>query len=139
MRRLLTPLLVATAIGCNSESPTAPDRPITAVAVAPATTSMLVGQSSQLAAAVTGGFGRLTVTWTSSNTSVATVNDSGRVAARALGTARITATAGGISGTADVSVVTGVNSIAVTPTTSALIVGQSAQLAASTAGLSSPG
>ena len=95
MRRLSTLTLIATIAACNSESPTAPDRPITAVTVAPTTSALLIGQSVQLSAAVTGGFSSPTITWATSNANVASVSDSGRVVAKAVGSATVTATAGG--------------------------------------------
>ena len=47
------------------------------------------------------------LSWSSSNSSVATVSSSGRVTAKALGNATITATCGGKSGSCSVSVVSG--------------------------------
>ncbi|MEA3246992.1 MAG: Ig-like domain-containing protein [Gemmatimonadota bacterium] len=107
MRRLLVPVVLAAICGCNNDAPLAPDRPITAVTVSPAATTLMVGQSASLSAAVTGGYGSTTVTWTTSNAAVASVSDSGIVSAKLPGTARITATAGGVSGTTDLTVTAG--------------------------------
>lgn len=135
MRRLLVPVVLAALSGCNNDAPLAPDRPITAVTVSPTATSLLVGQSAFLSAAITGGYGSTTIKWTSSNAAIASVSDSGVVTARALGTAKITATAGGVSGTADVTVTSGVNSVIVTTPASALLVGQTVQLSVQTTGI----
>src|SRR6266513_1669900 len=82
--------------------------PVASVTVAPATASMSVGQTVQLTATPKDSAGSaLTgrpVTWTSSNTSVATVNGSGLVTAVVAGTATITATSEGKSGTSAVTV-----------------------------------
>src|SRR5438445_193015 len=82
--------------------------PVAAVAVAPATASLTVGQTAQLTAtpkdsAGTALTGR-TVTWASSNTSMATVSSSGLVKGVAAGPATITATSEGKAGTAAVTV-----------------------------------
>src|SRR5438309_1635827 len=79
--------------------------PVASVAVAPATASLTVGQTAQLTAtpkdsAGTALTGR-TVTWASSNTSMATVSSSGLVKGVAAGTATITATSEGKAGTAE--------------------------------------
>ena len=134
MRRLLTLTLIATLAGCSSDSSTGPDRPITAVAVSPSATSIVVGQSIILTASVTGGFSKPVVVWASSNLNVATVTDSGVVATRAIGTVTVTATAGGIIGSATITV-TAVPpppspTVTLTPASSALIVGQTSQLVA---------
>jgi uncharacterized protein YjdB len=106
MRRAVSLAALAVASAC-SESPTAPDRPITAVTVAPGAQSLIIGQTAQLAATVTGGFGRPTVTWASSNANVASVTDSGKVSAKAAGTVTITATAGTVVGSSTITVSAG--------------------------------
>ncbi len=107
MRRLLTLMLIATVAACTSESVTAPDRPVTAVTVAPATAPLIVGQSVQLSAVITGGFARSSVTWASVNPAVATVTDSGLVLAKGVGSTTVTASAGGITTSIPVTVTTG--------------------------------
>ena len=134
MRRLLALTLIATVTACSSESSTGPDRPITAVTITPGTASIVVGQTVQLVAAITGGFSNPIVTWSSSNTSVATVTDSGTIVAKALGSTTISAKAGSITGTATITVITGVTGVTVTPATTALVVGQSSQLSATVSG-----
>ena len=60
--------------------------------------------STQLTATVTPSNADGRVTWTSSNPSVATVNNEGRVTGRAIGTTQIIATAGGKSAVCNVTV-----------------------------------
>src|SRR5439155_484148 len=84
--------------------------PVATVTVSPATASVPVGQTVQLTATPRDANGTpLTgraVSWSSSNTSVATVSTSGRVTGAAAGSATITATSEGQSGTAAITVVT---------------------------------
>jgi len=82
--------------------------PVAAVSVAPTSPSLQVGQTVQLTAtprdASGNALGGRAVTWTSSNTSVATVSGSGLVSGGAAGTATIMATSEGKSGSATVTV-----------------------------------
>jgi len=72
-----------------------------------------------------------TVTWASSNTSVATVSASGLVTGKVAGTATITATSEGQNGTSTVTVVhPPVASVSVTPTSATVPVGSTLQLTA---------
>jgi hypothetical protein len=133
MRLLVALSALVAVVGCNGDAPEAPDRPITAVAVTPGTQTLLAGQTLQLSAAVTGGYGTPTVTWKSSNLAVASVSAAGLVTANIPGTATITASSGGIDGTA--VVIVGAASVAVSPGTSALVAGQTVQLAAAVTGV----
>ncbi len=85
--------------------------PVASVTVSPATASVPAGQTLQLTATLRDASGNIltgrTVTWTSSNTSVATVSSSGLVTALAAGPATITATSEGQSGTAAITVTGG--------------------------------
>jgi uncharacterized protein YjdB len=128
MRRLLTLTLIATVSACSSESATGPDRPITAITIDPASQSLVIGQTWQLTPNVTGGFSTPVIVWKSSNVNIASVTDSGVVLARSVGTATISATAGGVTGTSTITVSSG--SVTVSPATSALFVGQSTVLSA---------
>ena len=92
--------------------PPEPARPTT-VTVSPATTELTVlGATVQLSAEVRDQNARVmagaTVTWTSSASSVATVDAAGLVTAVGNGTATITASAGSASGSAAVTVAVGV-------------------------------
>ena len=72
--------------------------------VSPAAVSLTVGQTMQLAAVTKDAAGNVltgrTVTWTTSNSTVATVLATGLVTGVAAGTATITATSEGVAGTA---------------------------------------
>jgi uncharacterized protein YjdB len=82
--------------------------PVASVTITPATASVGVGATRQLAAALKDANGAVltgrTVTWSSSNTGVASVSSSGLVRAVAVGTATITATSEGKSGTGAITV-----------------------------------
>ena len=134
MRRFWTLTLIATVAGCNSDSSTGPDRPVTGVAVTPATSSVTVGQTVTLVAKVTGGFSNPRITWESSNLNIATVTDSGVVTTKAVGSVTISATSGGVAGTATITITAvpppPTPTIIVAPGTGSLIVGQTLQLGA---------
>ncbi|MES2731005.1 MAG: PA14 domain-containing protein, partial [Bacteroidota bacterium] len=67
--------------------------PVTGVTISPTTANLLVGQTQQLTATVApANATNKTVSWTSSNAAIATVNTSGLVTALAAGTATITVT-----------------------------------------------
>src|SRR6185436_5144244 len=82
--------------------------PVASVTVSPTTAGLTVGGTQQLIATAKDANGNAligrTITWTSSNSGVATVNGSGLVGASATGSATITATSEGKSGTATVTV-----------------------------------
>ncbi|HET8633654.1 MAG TPA: Ig-like domain-containing protein [Gemmatimonadales bacterium] len=81
---------------------------VTSVSVTPASASVTAGQSVQLSATPKDGAGQTvagrTVTWASSNTSVATVSTSGQVRGVAAGTASVSATVDGVRGTSSITV-----------------------------------
>jgi uncharacterized protein YjdB len=94
-----------------------------------------VGQTAQLTATPQDASGNplagRVVTWASNATGVATVNGSGLVTGVAAGTATLTATSEGRSGTAAITVTNvPVASVAVSPATASVPVGQTAQLTA---------
>src|SRR5207302_10204921 len=82
--------------------------PVATVTVAPATASVQVGLTVQLTATTKDANGNTltgrTVTWSSGNTGVATVSSSGLVTGVAAGSATITATSEGQSGTSAITV-----------------------------------
>src|SRR6266516_1488826 len=95
------------------DSPDSPVGPITpppvaSVTVSPASVSLSVGQTLQLSVVLTDSAGDFLtdrpVTWTTSNSAVATVSASGLVTGVTVGTATINATSGGVSGKAATSV-----------------------------------
>ena len=135
----LSALLASLALGwaCGGDSATAPEpaRPTT-VTVSPATHELTaLGTTVQLSAEVRDQNARVmagaTVTWTSSASSMATVDASGLVTAAGNGTATITASAGSASGSAVVTVMQSVASVEVSPSVYELTaLGQTVQLTA---------
>src|SRR5882724_552770 len=113
--------------------------PVASVAVSPTPASVPVGQTVQLTATPKDANGNAlsgrTVTWSSNNTSVGTVNPSGLVTGVVAGSTTITATSEGQSGTAAVTVTAGplpVASVTVSPAPASVPVGQAVQLTATT-------
>jgi uncharacterized protein YjdB len=108
---------------------------VTSVIVSPATASVPAGQTVQLTGTPrdAGGnplTGRV-VTWTTNNASVATVSPSGLVNGVAPGSATITAWSEGVSATAVVTVTAvPVASVAVSPASASVAIGQTVQLTA---------
>ena len=111
------------------------DAPVASVQVSPGSAQLTVGSSSQFTAtALDASGGVITgrpVTWSSSNAAVATVSTSGLVSALAPGSVQLTATVGGVDGTATITVTSvAVASVAVTPASASVVVGGTVQLAA---------
>lgn len=112
--------------------------PVASVTVTPPTATVIVGQTVTLAAKTfDGGGGELTgraVTWSSSNTGIATVSQAGVVSGVAPGVATITATSEGKSGSSTVTVnapaPAPVNSVTVDPTSVSLTTGGTRQVTA---------
>ncbi len=106
--------LVASSTGLTSATSaafTVTSAAIASVTVAPDTATLAAGATRQYAATLKDSAGNTltgrAVTWTSSDTTVAAVDTTGMVRVAKIGTATITATAGGIAGTARVTVVPG--------------------------------
>ena len=109
--------------------------PVASVSLSPASTSLVVGQTAQLAVTTKDSAGNVltgrVVTWASSSTTVATVSATGLVTAKAAGSATITATSEGKSGTATVTVtIAPVASVTVSPASASVAVAQTVQLTA---------
>ena len=137
-------MMTAVAIGSASITATAEGKigvsaitvsqaPVATVTVSPSPLSMTVGQVTQLTATLTDNIGNVlnghVVTWTSSNTGVATVSDQGVVTAVAAGATTITATSEGKSGTADLTVSNvAVGSVTVLPQVPTIVAGSTVQL-----------
>lgn len=127
MRKLYRSLLAAGAVlglaACGDDVSVTPpaENPaiqITGISVSPPSATITTGQTTQFSASVqtNGGEGTidLTVTWSSSNTAVATVNASGQVTGVAAGNAVITARSNGNNAYSAGGAIT-VNAPAVTP------------------------
>lgn len=109
--------------------------PVARVQVQPATDTLVLGDSVQLTATAFDSAGHVitgrTATWTTSNGAVAIVTSDGLVFSRAAGTATITATIGGKSDFAKITVVLPpVASVTVAPADTSIIVGTTAKLVA---------
>jgi uncharacterized protein YjdB len=109
--------------------------PVASVSVSPSPASMSVGQTLQLTATTRDANGTplsgRVVTWTTSDATVAPVSGSGLVTGRAAGSATITATSEGKSGTSGVTIASvPVASVAVTPSPASVQVGSTVQLTA---------
>ena len=108
---------------------------VASVTVSPATASLAVGRTLQLAATPTDSAGNplsgRVVTWATSATSVATVSAAGLVTGVAAGTATITATSEGKGGIATITVSNvPVASLTVSPATAGILVSKTVQLTA---------
>jgi hypothetical protein len=95
----------------NGTTTYAPAVPVATVTVSPVSAAMLVGgQTAQLSGTTMDSAGNVltgrTITWASSSTTVATVSTTGLVTAQAAGSATITATSEGPSGSAAITVTT---------------------------------
>jgi len=111
--------------------------PVASVTVAPAAASVQVGQTVQLTATPRDASGNAlsgrAVTWSSTNSTVATVSGTGLVRGATAGSATITATSEGQSGTSAVTVtVAPVATVTVSPAAAAIQPGQTVQLTATT-------
>jgi len=105
------------------------------VGVTPAADTLVArGDTLRLAAVATDANGHAVTgvefAWGSSDTAVARVDASGLVTAVANGTATITATSGGVSGTAAVTVAQSVSAVVVAPAVDTLVVGDTLRLSA---------
>jgi len=128
--------ITATSEGkSGTASVTVAGAPVASVTVTPASASVQAGQTQQLTATLKDANGNIltgrTVTWSSNNTSVATVSSSGLVTAKVAGSATITATSEGKSGTSALTVTpVPVASVTVAPASASVAVGATLQLTA---------
>ena len=134
--------VAATALwlmGCGGDDPMAspPVPTATDVVVSPAETRLeAFGATVRLSAVVRDQNGQVmtvAVTWTRSDAAVATVGTDGLVTAVGNGTTTITATAGGASGSAAVTVAQEVSAVSVLPAADTLALGDILRLAAEAA------
>src|ERR1700704_6445842 len=100
----VTTLAVAVGVGCQRSSPITEPGSVASVTVSPPTIHIAVGQSAPLTATPRDQNGNplsgRAVTWATSNAAVATVDGAGLVTGATAGSATITATSEGRSGTA---------------------------------------
>lgn len=131
-----TALITATSEGKSGTSTITVVAPaIASVTVAPSSDTVQVGDTVTLTATVKDVIGAVVtdrpVAWSSSNTAVATVSATGVVTGRSTGTVVISATSGGRSGSATVTVVpVPVGSVTVSPSSATLVPTQLLSLAA---------
>lgn len=123
------------SVGVSAPPPPTPV--VATVTITPATPSVVAGATVALSATVKDAQGNVmpgqTVTWTTSSASVATVNASGIVTGVTAGSATITATSSGKSGTAVLTVTAQppvVTSVTVSPPTASIAVGATVALSA---------
>ena len=112
-----------------------PPAPVATVTVAPGSATVNEGQTLQLTATLKDANGNVligrSITWSSSNSSAASVNGTGLVTGVTAGSATITATSEGQSGTSAITVVhLPVASVTVTPASGTVSAGSSLQLTA---------
>lgn len=128
--------IAASALGKSATSAiTIIDREVAAVQIAPASVSVRIGTTVALAAQTIDAEGSTltgrVITWSSSNTAIATVNNQGTVTGVAAGAATITATSEGQFGAAAVTVTLNpVATVTVAPASTTLGVGTDAPLSA---------
>jgi trimeric autotransporter adhesin len=132
-----TATITATSEGKSGSSTiTVTPVPVGIVVVQPSKDSVAPGTTAQLTAITEDSVGNVltgrAVSWGSSNTNVATVSPSGLVTAVALGTATITASSEGKSGTSAITVYIPVASVTVAPATATVLVTQTKQFTATT-------
>ncbi len=128
--------ITATAGSVSGSATVTVAQAVSAVAVTPDTATVLKGDTLRLAATATDANGQVVtgaeLAWASGDTAVAVVDASGLVTGVAAGQVQVTATAAGLTGRAELAVVTPLpTTVAVTPDTVMLTaVGQTAQLTA---------
>jgi uncharacterized protein YjdB len=112
---------------------------VTTVTVAPSTASIVAGATTPLTATVRDAQGNVmtgqTIVWSTSNAAAATVNSNGVVTGVAAGSATITATCSGKTGSSAVTVTAPppppvVTTVTVAPSTASIVVGATAPLTA---------
>ena len=126
--------LVAVWAGGCEDAITGPSAP-TAVFVTPATVELAaLDATAQLSAKVLDQYGdemaNVAVSWSSGDTEVAAVDESGLVTAAGNGQATVTATAGSASGSAAVTVWQWADSVTVSPATATISLGDTLRLVA---------
>jgi trimeric autotransporter adhesin len=130
-------ITITATVGSFSDTATLTVVPasLVSISVTPATPSIALGTDQQFIA--TGFFNDgstqqlPSVTWSSSNVNIASINASGLATSTGTGTVTITATSGSVSGTASLTVTSAtLVSIAVTPSNSSMAIGTTKQFTA---------
>jgi len=109
---------------------------LTTITLSPSSANVMVGNTRQFTATTRDQFGNpiaASLTWTSNNTTVGTVNGSGLFSALAAGSATVTATSGAVSGSATATVVSAtpvLTTINVSPSLANVTVGNTRQFTA---------
>ena len=128
--RFRTAFVLAGLVACggggdDGTGPNSQPAAVASVTVTPAIQNIAVGATAQLTAQLRDAAGSQlsgrTVTWSSSNTTIATVSNAGVVTANTPGTATITATSEGKSGTASVAAVVPASLAAISGTWTGLV------------------
>src|SRR5690606_37894725 len=132
-------LIVALTAGSADTATVVVEQRPAAVTIAPNPVTVTLGSTAQLTATVIDANGHAiegeSVSWSSSNTAVATVNSSGRDRGVATGKATITARAGNSTGSASVTVsAMPVGSVTVSPAQASVPAGTTVQLTAEVKG-----
>jgi len=127
--------ITATSEGKTGNAAVTVPVPVASVAVSPASATVANGNTVQLTATTLDASGNTltgrTVTWVSGATGVATVSATGLVTGVAVGSATVTATSEGQSGQSAITVTSvPVASVAVSPSSAAVLVGSTVQLTA---------
>ena len=104
--------------------------PVTSIYLSESSISLIKGESKKLIATISPSNTTETVAWTSSNTKIATVDQSGNVTAIAGGDATITATAGDKSAKCSVSVTVPVSGISLNMESAAMSINETIELIA---------
>ncbi len=144
MKRFLTSIAALTGVvflmtgcggGSNSSPSNSPAPPaVASVTVTPASGTIVEAQTEQFTATAKDSSGNTianaTFTWSSDNTAAATVDSSGKATGTGIGTAHVTASSGGMSGTATLVVNTNISAVTVTPATASISAGQTQQFGA---------
>ncbi len=131
-------VITATSEGkkASAEVSVVPPTTVQSVTVSPSSADLMLGDEQQFSATVRDGDGRVmagkAVTWQSSNAGIASVSSNGQVRAIAPGSATITATSEGSSGTASVVVRSpAVATIVLSPSSISVGVGRSGSISVS--------
>ena len=111
--------------GASDSSRVTVQQQVSSVTITPATRTLFIGTNFQLSATAVDGRGNpmpaaTTFAWSSSASAVVSTDSAGRLTALTSGTATISATAGGVTGTSVITVLSPITRIVVTPATATL-------------------